>query len=557
MEPIIITDGRVRRPTINEMMKLLSPQNKALMEAYTKELEQIYAPSHVNSLTREALKYVLRLQNARIDSAIESTNRTVVKYCFAIESKTSIVIQQRMGYLRIFLRFLSSEYELSPSLEMTAELFMYDRIVFIDDLSKARQHAYKVSAKLCEPISHDEFWDCACKLYAVLDESGYSSAVKHSLLRAWKCLYVFLCANNLDYTPAIAALWLEDALSPELANWYSSRRAFAMIDRYISDGCTDPTAVCCKKGKEIDSLPTWCANLLGEYLAEKEKDGLAANSLKLQRTCALRFCEYLLTRGLEGWNELNPQVVMDFHFQDQHASVAGKNAYSSRIRQFLAFLAKQALVPETLQLALPSSRVKEVAIVQTLTQEELDLIETFRMCAESPIELRSISIVMLGLRLGLRGSDIVTLKLADINWQKQELSFVQCKTNVRLSLPLPIKVANCLYRYIMYGRPKTPSSSLFVRHHAPFCALKRSACREALAKVLRNDRIKPIGFHMTRKTFASRMLSSSVPLDTIADALGQKTKTTVHKYVATDEVGMRHCAIPLAATIAEQGLMVL
>lgn len=559
MESIIVINNKARRPVVSDMKKLLSPINKELIEEFENGLEQIYRPSHVISIIREALKYMIRLQNAGHDNALESSNRSVVDYCYAMESMSDVVINQRIGYLRIFLDFLSKKYRLTPSLEMTANIFMYDRIVFIEDLPETTRSAYEAAAKPLYDnlIGRERYWSYACALCAMFDEYGYAKNTKSVMARAWRSFYVFMCANGFDYTPELAAYWVEETIVPALVYWRAYRRAFALLEHYAAHGHIEPGDVCCRKGRDIGFLPAWCADPMQEHLLARKQGGFADSSLTMQRSCTLRFLEYLLERGAMSWADVTPQLVMDFHVQDAHSTVAAKNAYASKIRHFLGFLAEQGLVAETLQLAMPSSKVKEVSLVEVFSETELEMIDRYRSSAITPIELRSICMVLLGLRLGLRGCDIVNLKLTDICWQMQKLSIIQRKTGVGLTLPLPIEVANSLFRYITEGRPETSSVSIFVRHHAPFCELKRSACGAALARVLRDDSVKMVGFHITRKTFASRMLSASVPVDTIADALGQTTTKTVHKYVSTDEAGMRLCAIPLTAITTGKEVMAL
>jgi len=53
------------------------------------------------------------------------------------------------------------------------------------------------------------------------------------------------------------------------------------------------------------------------------------------------------------------------------------------------------------------------------------------------------------------------------------------------------------------------------------------------------------GFHVTRKTFASRLLSAGNPVTTIAAAMGHVNVDTVDEYLATNEDKMRLCAIGL------------
>lgn len=53
------------------------------------------------------------------------------------------------------------------------------------------------------------------------------------------------------------------------------------------------------------------------------------------------------------------------------------------------------------------------------------------------------------------------------------------------------------------------------------------------------------GFHVTRKTFASKLLATGNPVTTIAAALGHVGIDTVDEYLATNEEQMRLCAIGL------------
>ena len=54
-----------------------------------------------------------------------------------------------------------------------------------------------------------------------------------------------------------------------------------------------------------------------------------------------------------------------------------------------------------------------------------------------------------------------------------------------------------------------------------------------------------LGFHVTRKTFASKLLATGNPVMTIAAALGHVGIGTVDEYLATNENQMRLCAIGL------------
>jgi len=182
-------------------------------------------------------------------------------------------------------------------------------------------------------------------------------------------------------------------------------------------------------------------------------------------------------------------------------------------------------------------------VTVVFNDDEMSKIAAFCRGSTAPYELRQSAMALLGLRMGLRASDIVNLKFADIDWAKQTMSIVQTKTLKSLSLPLPIEVANSLYRYVRDGRPRSESPFLFIHHRVPFGKLGKEACRQAIHAILGENARG--GFHTTRRTFATNLLMAGVGVNTIIDSLGHSTDDTVNEYLSLDEGRMRLCAMSL------------
>jgi len=306
------------------------------------------------------------------------------------------------------------------------------------------------------------------------------------------------------------------------------------------------------------SLPAWGNDLLSPYLRERGREGCASSTLDMTRSSCSRFIVFLDNQGIFSEKGITPKIIKDFQAQDKHSTMAGKNAYAIKIRGFLRFLARKGLVPETLELALSTEMAPHTSIVTTLSDNQIDAIFTFRQNVNRPIELRNAAIIMLGLRMGLRASDIANLKLTDISWKERSISLIQQKTGVYLKLPLPIDVGNSLYRYLGEGRPQSNFPHVFVQHRAPYCKLGRSTFRGLLTTVVTAtcDSEAIHGFHVTRKTFASKLLATGNPVTTIAAALGHVGVDSVDEYLATHEDQMRLCAIGLKG-IAYSGGFIL
>jgi len=91
---------------------------------------------------------------------------------------------------------------------------------------------------------------------------------------------------------------------------------------------------------------------------------------------------------------------------------------------------------------------------------------------------------------------------------------------------------------------------IFVRHSSPYSNLNSSYnCNKALIQILSANGLElptSQGFHITRRTFATRLLISRTKIDTLVDSLGHTTRLTIDDYLAHDEEGMRLCPMPFA-----------
>ena len=158
--------------------------------------------------------------------------------------------------------------------------------------------------------------------------------------------------------------------------------------------------------------------------------------------------------------------------------------------------------------------------------------------------------MLLGTKMGLRASDIVTISLEDIDWDRQTLRIIQVKTDHEILLPMPTEVGNAIYLYIKEGRAneKTTSRYLFIKERVPFDVLTRAACASALRRTLPGRTVPGSGFHVTRKTFATDRLCNVTGKQGIVDLLGQRDTQSLVHYLQMDETRMRMCPLSLAET---------
>ncbi|WP_300770985.1 tyrosine-type recombinase/integrase [uncultured Bacteroides sp.] len=93
-----------------------------------------------------------------------------------------------------------------------------------------------------------------------------------------------------------------------------------------------------------------------------------------------------------------------------------------------------------------------------LKDDEINVIKNALSDSNNILTFREKAIVSLALYTGIRGCDIANLKLTDIDWKKERVSFVQEKTGNPIVLPLLPHVGNSLFDYIRNERDNEAGS---------------------------------------------------------------------------------------------------
>ena len=221
----------------------------------------------------------------------------------------------------------------------------------------------------------------------------------------------------------------------------------------------------------------------------------------------------------------------------------------SALRQYFkyAYLNKFTDKPIAVYLPHPPQRVRtKLPTVWTENQIEslIDSVDT-----TTSVGKRDYAIILLGARLGLRISDILSLALGDIDRDNKLISIVQGKTREPLTLPLPTDAGWAIIDYLRNGRPVTGYSNVFVVHNAPYagCPFK-STLRSNLSKILKRanipvDKTKRCGWHSLRHSLATNLLQNNVEVSTISDILGHSDPQIARHYLRVDMKGLSKCML--------------
>jgi integrase len=185
------------------------------------------------------------------------------------------------------------------------------------------------------------------------------------------------------------------------------------------------------------------------------------------------------------------------------------------------------------------------AILPALSDDDERLV--VQACASGMVvSARDAAITLLAVTTGLRACDIVSLRLADIDWRARTAEIVQQKTSNPLTVPLTGLLAGKLAGYVLDDRPGSPDGHVFLRCVAPHARLAdHASVYRVIANVFGKAGVTGVkaGTRFLRHNAASRMLRAAVPLPTISAVLGHASPESTSLYMSADRDRLLKCVL--------------
>ncbi|MEP7023026.1 MAG: site-specific integrase [Actinomycetota bacterium] len=219
---------------------------------------------------------------------------------------------------------------------------------------------------------------------------------------------------------------------------------------------------------------------------------------------------------------------------------------ASALRSFFRFLRVAGLRGDRLEDAVPMVPRRPAGLVRHLGPGRLEqLITSLDAC--SPRGLRDRAIILCMARLGLRASEVVQLRLDDLDWRNATVRVRARKTGHGALLPLTTEVGMALAGYLRHGRPETLSRQVFVLHwlragEPISTSIVGRAVDNALHRAGMDAPVR--GANLLRHSLATDLLGRGASLREIADLLGHSSLATTRIYAAVDLAALREVALP-------------
>jgi len=352
------------------------------------------------------------------------------------------------------------------------------------------------------------------------------------------------------YTETLKRRCDEGGICPEYLRF--QKRVIRMLKSLISTGKVDFSADNSrKKYKVSDEI----IHLVEDILDENKLTGEARFEMDIVIRHFFFYAEYhkiIL-------NKISDELFMEFLTNEVPTTNQGSIGRTLRgikyISSYLKSHGRFDLILDFNQLKIKTNAVKMIA---PYSKKEINKI-LGAVDRTTPEGLRDYAILLLGFDTGLRGADIRTLCLSDIDWKAGKVKINQCKTSEPLVLPLSGRVMNAIADYILKGRHECVYKEIFLnirrpvrpmnkRHH-PFTGIIVKYSIKAGVE------LKPMrGFHSLRRSFATELSMAGVPLETISQLLGHKSIDEDKPYLSYNREQIAFCSMGFLEIPLESGL---
>ena len=378
--------------------------------------------------------------------------------------------------------------------------------------------------------------------------SGYevSGDTQNRLMTSVFHLVSYMEKEHLsDYTPDVGISYLSTInVDKGIAyrHYQRDKRAIVMLDSIISgdaDSFFRKQRVPVKRlfrGEFAKHVKSYIENVL-------PSKGLAKSTEDSYHMYLSRFCEETYSK------KLSPSTITrsDLNAYISRITTARRYFEALPVKYFLKYLHEEGLVDDSISTCLDGIQNRRyVPLVSYFEEDEIRRMEGC-IARSSSLGKRNYAMFLLASRLGLRRFDVVNMKLSNIDWDRNEISLVQQKTQNGIVLPLTAVVGEALVDYLTNGRPKSTSSFVFlsetkrdrpVTEHT-FTTLVSDCMRDAGIDI----RERHHGPHSLRHSLATHLMKKKIKMPVIKDILGHTTTEPTYAYLAIDHDSLLLCSM--------------
>ena len=260
--------------------------------------------------------------------------------------------------------------------------------------------------------------------------------------------------------------------------------------------------------------------------------GLSDKTINSYRNDLNIYKEYLNDKGINKVNNIKSDNLKDFLKirTDEKTTTLAHNL--TVIKNFHLYLYKQNITKDNISEYISRPKVKK-SIPKVLSIEDVDKLLDIKL--DSPLDYRNKAMLELMYATGLRISELINLKVNDIDLLEGTV-IVMGKGSKERVVPVGSYAIDYLNRYlkVRYKLLKEQTDYLFINNHGK--AISRQGFFKILKKLLRekglNEDASP---HTLRHSFATHLINGGADLRSVQEMLGHSDITTTKIYTEVSD----------------------
>jgi site-specific recombinase XerD len=326
--------------------------------------------------------------------------------------------------------------------------------------------------------------------------------------------------------------------------WSSLRKSAEMLLEYQSTG----GIIWHRRNPPKPALSDCFEQSLNAFEVVVQKQ-LAAGSVKLLLQTARQMLEFFEHGGHNDFTSVDIELIQGFltFMKPKYKSHLGNVVWT--IRRYFDFLNSSGKCVLNVAPMLKSAGRPRKKVLPRFTDAEIMGLAS-AASESTECRKRDYAMMTLAIETGLRGCDIVNLKLNEIDWRANTVQLMQRKTGEYLCLPLSAEAGNAVADYILNYRPTVSDEHVFLRFKSPNVKLGKTAAANCINRYLGKAGIEREAydgktFHAFRRTVGTRLIESGAGLEMTAQMLGLVQIDTAKRYISLDEKSLRECQMPL------------
>lgn len=278
-------------------------------------------------------------------------------------------------------------------------------------------------------------------------------------------------------------------------------------------------------------------NLIDEFLRYLIIDkGYSTNTVESYKNDLNKFSLFNKNKNIKDITSTDLKEYVKY-LNNELSSSRSISRNISCIKSFYKFLNIEKYINDNPSDVLYEPKIKK-SLPNILTEDEVVSILDIKL--ETPYDYRNNAMLELMYATGLRVSELVNLKLQDIDFS-EDLIRTFGKGNKERVIPMGDYASLYLKKYINDYRPlmlkKRPCEYVFLNNHG--LGLTRQAYFKIIKEIARIKGIKKdISPHTLRHSFASHMLKHGADLRTIQELLGHSdiSTTQIYTHITNEEL---------------------